>query len=236
MPDLAAAGLDTPAQRVRHGARMAVVPERIPAAGGGLRRSWRCALLDEHWRPSYLAERDPWLCVPASRRVCLFQLGVVPFGQYAHELLPFEGNWTPVRRLPSLAGQPDLGLDRQRGPPRMPRTAGRLLRYPSEHLQTHRPRAWFGRATGVSARPRQASALPWQSRRLPLLDLRCRDSSNPGVSTEQSRSLAFGGKHHSRRECSFPTTTSTIRALFARGLLVEYDRARDDGGLPQGQL
>jgi len=146
MPDLAAAGLDAPAQRVRHGARMAVVPGRFPSAGGGLRRSWRCALLGEHWRPSYLAERDPWLCVPASRRVCLFQsLGVLPFGQYAHELLPFEGNWTPVRRLPSLAGQPDLGRDRQRGPPRMPRTAGRLLRYPSEHLAAHRPRAWFGR-------------------------------------------------------------------------------------------
>ena len=100
MPDLAVAGLDTPAQRVRHGARMAVVPERIPAAGRGLRRSWRCALLGEHWRPSYLAERDLWLCVPASRRVCHFQsLCVVPFGQYAHELLPFEGNWTLVRRV-----------------------------------------------------------------------------------------------------------------------------------------
>jgi hypothetical protein len=72
MSNLEAAGLDAPAQRVRHGARMAVVPGRFPAAGRGLRRSWRCALFGEHWRPSYLAERDPWLCVLASRRVCLF--------------------------------------------------------------------------------------------------------------------------------------------------------------------
>ena len=165
MPDLAVAGLDTPAQRVRHGARMAVVPGHIPAAGRGLRRSWRCALLGEHWRPSYLAERDLWLCVPASRRVCLFQsLGVVPFGQYAHELLPFEGNWTLVRRVAVWPVNPISGGIVSGGPPRVPRTAGRLLRYPSEHLAAHRPRAWFGRAASVSSGARQTPASPRRKR------------------------------------------------------------------------
>jgi hypothetical protein len=159
MSNLEAAGLDAPAQRVRHGARMAVVPGRFPAAGRGLRRSWRCALLGEHWRPSYLAERDPWLCVPASRRVCLFQsLGVLAFGQYAHELLPFEGNWTPVRRVAVWPVNPISGGIVSGGPPRMPRTAGRLLRYPSEHLAAHRPRAWFGRGPLARAPTRHTLA------------------------------------------------------------------------------
>ena len=161
MPDLAVAGLDTPAQHVRHGARMAVVPERIPAAGRGLRRSWRCALLGEHWRPSYLAERDLWLCAPASRRVCLFQsLGVVPFGQCTHELLPFEGNWTLVRRVAVWPVNPISGGIVSGGPPRMPRTTGRPLRYPSEHLAAHRPRAWFGRGPALSPAAPETSAFP----------------------------------------------------------------------------
>ncbi len=216
MPDLAVAGLDTPAQRVRHGARMAVVPERIPAAGRGLRRSWRCALLGEHWRPSYLAERDLWLCVPASRRVCPFQsLGVVPFGQYAHELLPFEGNWTLVRRVAVWPVNPISSGIVSGGPPRVPRTAGRLLRYPSEHLAAHRPRAWFGRiavalpqGTFPNTRPGECSLAAATTERHPARHSdtvgRARVRGSGGTGVRPSGALPRSGRPSVRPPAAVP--------------------------------
>ena len=61
-------------------------------------------------------------------------------------------------------------------------------------------------------------------------------SSNPGVWTQQCRSLALLSESTTLAESvPFQPQHHDPRAL-RTGLLVEYDRARDDGGLPQGEL
>jgi hypothetical protein len=65
---------------------------------------------------------------------------------------------------------------------------------------------------GSQAPPGQEiDCLVARSSTLDLAEARDRSSSDPGNSTEQSRSLAFGGEHHSRGECSFPTIAPTRR-------------------------